>query len=515
MDINKVIVTNAKALIAKYGKGGYGQIGTALKLLIDADAKRGLVSKVIEVDSKSAMSPYGAPVATATNSRAAKAAIDAICAKEKPEYLLILGANDVVPLVPLKNPLYSPDEDSDKTVPSDLPYASEAPYSTDINAFIGPTRVVGRIPDLVGAKSPEYVIKLITAAANYKTLSAADYKKYFGISAQIWQKSTALSLSNLFGNATTMNTVPPSGPSWSATQLAPRMHFINCHGAHLTSEYYGQPESGANQYPIAHSAALLPKKIVPGTILAAECCYGAELFDPSRNNGQAGIAYTYLGEGAYGVFGSTTIAYGPSEGNGSADLICQYFLHSVMHGSSMGRAALEARHQFAGQFSHLDPTDMKTLAQFYLLGDPSIHAVAAVPHALNATKVFKDAFAKSGSTGTRALRRERLQRVGSALKRDLPRTVPASKESTATQQVTKVLADAATESGLGLSTNMHFTVRHRSRAKREEPERSIHVLMAAGHGGDAAEDTPGHHVVAIIATTEDGKLIHLRRLHSR
>ena len=33
--------------------------------------------------------------------------------------------------------------------------------------------------------------------------------------------------------------------------------------------------------------------------------------------------------------------------------------------------ALEARLQFAGQRTHLDPYDLKTLAQFILLGDPN------------------------------------------------------------------------------------------------------------------------------------------------
>ena len=44
--------------------------------------------------------------------------------------------------------------------------------------------------------------------------------------------------------------------------------------------------------------------------MAAECCYGAELYEPAKAQGQAGIANTYLGEGAIGFLGSTTIAYG-------------------------------------------------------------------------------------------------------------------------------------------------------------------------------------------------------------
>jgi hypothetical protein len=44
-------------------------------------------------------------------------------------------------------------------------------------------------------------------------------------------------------------------------------------------------------------------------------------------------------------------------------------------GASLGRAVLEARQQYAASMTDLDPVDLKTLAQFNLLGDPSIHPV--------------------------------------------------------------------------------------------------------------------------------------------
>lgn len=516
MAIDKAIVTNAAALTAKYGKAGYAKVGAALRQLVAADAKRGLTSRVIALDSKADMAAYGAPAGSATDARAAKKAIDAIYAKEKPGYILILGASDVVPLVPLKNPVYSPkpDEDDDKTVPSDLPYACGAAYSTDINRFVGPTRVVGRLPDIVGANSPQYLLKLIASATHYKTLTPADYQKFFGLTAQVWEASTSLSLSNLFGNSAGMNNAPPSGPKWTKNQLAPRVHFINCHGAHRDIAYYGQK---GGDYPTAHSADLLQDKIAPGTVLAAECCYGAELYDPAKTAGQAGIAYTYLGEGAYGVFGSTTIAYGPSSGNGSADLICQYFIKAVMNGASLGRAALEARHQFAGQYSHLSPTDLKTLAQFYLLGDPSIHTAAIVPHGLNKTKTFQAAFAKTRDAGPRALRRERLHRVGAGLQKDLPATRTARPGTGAdpSREISRVLADAARESGLSEHTSMHFHVSPKTRSRTgDAAKRTIHLVMSAANR-KKQKGGPFKRIVAIIATAENGKLMHLRRLHSR
>jgi hypothetical protein len=83
----------------------------------------------------------------------------------------------------------------------------------------------------------------------------------------------------------------------------------------------------------------------------------------------------YLVGGAIAFMGSTTIAYGPSDSNASADLICRYFIESCMSGASTGRAFLEARQRFAKEASPLSPVDLKTLAQFILLGDGGLRAV--------------------------------------------------------------------------------------------------------------------------------------------
>lgn len=85
-----------------------------------------------------------------------------------------------------------------------------------------------------------------------------------------------------------------------------------------------------------------------GTVAAVECCYGAELYDATTLGIDLPICQSYLRQGAYGYFGSTTIAYGPVDSNGAADLICQYFLLNVLEGSSLGRATLAARQQFVG-----------------------------------------------------------------------------------------------------------------------------------------------------------------------
>ena len=123
------------------------------------------------------------------------------------------------------------------------------------------------------------------------------------------------------------------------------------------------------------SVADLQGSVAHGTVVAAECCYGAEIYDPRLAAGQQGICQTYLEEGAYGFFGSTNIAYGPAIGNGAADLISQFFLREAITGSSLGRAELAARQAYVSGCGVMSPIDLKTLAQFLLLGDPSTHPV--------------------------------------------------------------------------------------------------------------------------------------------
>jgi hypothetical protein len=82
-----------------------------------------------------------------------------------------------------------------------------------------------------------------------------------------------------------------------------------------------------------------------------------------------------LGNGAFAFFGSSTIAFGESVGLSAADLSTQYFLQSILKGASTGRATLQARQEYILKHSELNPIDLKTLAQFNLLGDRSIHPV--------------------------------------------------------------------------------------------------------------------------------------------
>jgi Peptidase family C25 len=159
-----------------------------------------------------------------------------------------------------------------------------------------------------------------------------------------------------------------------ALDLQPLTHFYNCHGSPVDAKYYGQK---GKDYPTAMESNDLQHKISIGTIVAAECCYGAELYNPEdEGNRNLSIANTYFKNKAIAFVGSSNIAYGPASGQGLADLITQYFIKNILAGASTGRAFLEARQRFLSVSGpDLDPYELKTLGQFYLLGDPSLHPV--------------------------------------------------------------------------------------------------------------------------------------------
>jgi hypothetical protein len=515
MTPDKVIITHMRALQEKYDKG-FGRVWTAIERLVAADKKRGLDTTLVAIDSEPDMAAVqGAAVKEKDDQKAVKSAVDAISHAYAPDYIMILGAPDIVPHQDLDNPAYEPGGDDDKVVPSDIPYACEAPYSKEPGDFVGPTRVVGRVPDLVGAGDPAYLVSLLGTAARAKTRPRSEFQKYFSVSADVWKASTALSLTRIFGSSASMAVSPPKGPGWTNTELGRRVHFINCHGSPEDPNFYGQR---GRSYPIAHTAKKLVTKIMNGTVIAVECCYGAQLYDPADADMLPGICSAYLRDGAYGFFGSSTIAYGPSEGNGQADLICQYFIDEVLDGASLGEAALKARHRFAQAYTHVDPTDLKTMVQFHLLGDPSIHAVGGVPHALSRTKSFKQAFsAHQNAKGTRKLRRERGVRTGTNLRNSLG--TPDRSDEAIPGEVAAVLESVARASALERFGAQSFKVKFPGGAlaetmKRFAPAREGRALYMLNGCRPLPKEAAGR-VVVIIGTVQNGQMIHMRRLHSR
>lgn len=369
----KIVVSSKNNLQFKY-PNKFAAIETLLNRLAAADKKKGIETMTVFIDDAQSAKKAGIKKVSAITPKDCKKAVDELFKKHMPAYTALLGAQDVFPFQELDNPTGDPD----LTIPSDLPYACDAPFGTKVESFVGPTRVVGRIPDIPGRGDFDYLKRVIENSINHKPGKPDGYRKYFSVSAWVWKKSTEESLHNMFGHNGQLQLSPPKTGTYTKTQLKPLTHFYNCHGAPKDQRYFGQKGSS---YPEAISSEDLVKRITPGTIAAAECCYGAEMFDPRYDENAAGgnilsISNTYLGNDALAFVGSSTIAYGPAEGQGLADLITQYFIKEIMCGSSAGRAMLESRQEFLDKVGpQLDPYELKTLAQFYLLGDPSVQPV--------------------------------------------------------------------------------------------------------------------------------------------
>ena len=517
---DKVIVTNFSALNAKYETGA-SKIKAAVNKLIAADKKRGIQTRLIALDDVEAMKKLNAlPVVKSKDLKQNKRAIDGVYKALVPDFLLILGSIDVIPHQDLKNPVFQPGNDDDQLAEGDLPYACEAAYSRSPEDFVGPTRVVGRLPDLTGADDPAYLIALLETAANYKSLPPAEYAGYFGISAAVWEGSTRMSLDNLFGSTENLHLSPQKGPSWPKSLLSKKLHFINCHGAQANSQFFGQH---GEDFPPSHDAKLLKNKIAEGTVAAVECCYGAELYDSFLlGGGQMGICNTYLAGKAYGFFGSTTIAYGPADGNGSADLICQFFLKNVLEGSSLGRAVLEARQEFISTSPHLDPVDLKTLAQFNLLGDPSIHPinVPSPQSAVDTTKAGTRATAK-GIERTEV--RQQLHAKGLWLSKNQP-VASSTRAAPTTASIDETMRKIAAKVNMKNPSMMSFLIEHAPVPKtlmaKAITATAFHVMM--GKQPEKKSEKKAQvtapsikPTVCVVAKEVNGRIVSFRELHRR
>jgi hypothetical protein len=500
---SKVLVTSTTRLRAKYGAPGWKLIREAVARLVKADAGRGIATQLVSLDGSLGISGWR----PGQDPAAFKNAIDSAYVRRKPDYLAILGGPDVIPHQNLANPVFAPPDDPDPSTPSDLPYACAARAGSGIEAFLGASRAVSRIPDLPGARDPRLLITILDQATRFTPPRVGAYDGCFGLTARVWRKSTAMSLEALLGRAAPPRSSPREGPDWSKANLAPLCHFINCHGAPSDPQFYGQ---SGREFPVAHRSDALPGIVPNGAVVSAECCYGAELYDPGR--GTRGICVTYLQEGAIGFLGSTTVAYGPADKNESADLICRYFLESMKAGASLGRALLEARQRFVKEAAPLSPIDLKTIAQFLLLGDPSLRPVGR----------SLDPRTKSFATGVarHTARRRRLAREASKLATETE-TVASVDEGPAPRQARARMMEAAHRNGLlpsgGVkSFSVHLARRAaapKARAAAAAPRVRFHILCARPADVEAAPARPARgkaiRAMAEVSTARHGPPSHV------
>ena len=534
--VDKVIVTNMGALKSKYG-GQVRGIKRALRDLVSADKQRGLTTHVVALDNPAEMAKLNAKaVEKAYDPQEVKGAVDGVFAALRSPYLMILGAIDIVPHQPLQNPAFSP-RDGNLIAFGDLPYACDAPYSLSIKDFVGPTRVVGRLPDVTGSSDPRYLeglLGLLCTAISRGPQPAPGADQCLAISTWSYRHLTSRVLASLFPPPATpfLSTSPNDGPYWPGAALRSPIHYINCHGNDGDCRFYGErsaDDEGEDNFPIAHDSGCIVNRLATGTVAAAGCCYGAQLYDPRACGGVAGICNTYLASGAYAFFGSSTVAYGgnfdgahddSTTPNDWADLLCQYFLRHVLNGSSVGAATLRARQDFVEYIAQppdpFGPLDLKTLAQFSLMGDPSLHPFLpqSVGEAAPSASAAGEASTFERAAAERAERRARSAARGEKLRRSTVVAHRPIKAADADSTISQILGRAGvtdwTRPGL-----RSFAV-SAAESSQGAPlaltgQSCVHVVTRRGKRRKA----PFPIIELIIATEVDGKIASLRRASSR
>ncbi|MEO5907293.1 MAG: hypothetical protein ABIQ11_11240 [Saprospiraceae bacterium] len=396
MEALKIIVTNHSALQKKY-KSQTEKVLSLLKKLIAADKKKGIDTSVINLDDMTEMKKVnGRAVTNPSNEKQNVTAVQKIFDRLNPDYLVLFGSADIIPFIRIKNPVYNRFEDSSDVdddgnttekdredgeyILSDLPYTCDIPFTKDYEKYTSTNqgmvfRVVGRIPDIIGESNIPYITKVVKHAIDWKTKQRSAGRG-FALSTDDWSSVTSASIKSLFGNKFDLLISKGNpGPVLKFNLIKSDIHLINCHGG-PGNDFFSNSQDGT-----AISSNQLDKQIKKGTIGAAECCFGAQLyFDPQQN---LPMASNYLEEGATGFLGSSTTSYGASNVDAEpydADIMTKYFLKYILQGRSTGSALQQARIDFKRDaFSLEDGLDIlmsyKTLIQFYLLGDPSIHYV--------------------------------------------------------------------------------------------------------------------------------------------
>ncbi|MBI3374056.1 MAG: hypothetical protein HY017_20215 [Betaproteobacteria bacterium] len=384
----KLSVTVRRNLERKYDGAALKQIDAAVKRWVAADAARGIKTVHVALDDAVAMKKLGvAALKGAATAEKMKTAIDRLWTRLAPEYLVLFGSQDVVPYFIVDNPSFSPDGDDDKIVPTDNPYACSGAFrKLQRSSYLVPDRVVGRIPDMPSATDPSWLLDYMETATNWSSQTRNAFADGYVICCDAW-KGAALKCVEYIGEAPSQLLVSPPAGDASAdarTRLGSKLHMIKCHGAQLDPKFYGQK---GNSYPDALFSGTLKPEVKAQMLAAAMCCYGAQVYSPNDPAaslpGEWPIASTYLRQGALGFAGSTMIAWVGADQMMCADWIVASYLKGALGGASLGRAFLESKQDYIcwlnqqGQVPDL--ADEKTLVEYVLLADPSIHPVAAAP----------------------------------------------------------------------------------------------------------------------------------------
>jgi hypothetical protein len=498
MDSVKLSITCRKALEKKYDMSAMQQINDAIVKWIEADASRGIRNIHVAVDDTSEMKPFKvAPLTGKITPEKVKRVVDALCAKLSPDYVVLIGAGDVVPFFSVANPSKFAGGDSDASVATDNPYASSQAFvKKKRKTYLIPDRAVGRIPDLPRSTDPAWLLEYLAVATSWKAVPAKKYADDLLVCCDTWRKSGKACVEYLSRDAKSLMICPPSG---DASQKLRSKHgallqMIKCHGAPNDSWFYGQKNA---DFPEVLKSPSIDRRIKKGTVVGAMCCFGASLFDPadpaSAHANEVPIPSVYLRQGAIGFLGASGTAWVGDETMMCADRIITSFLKSVLDGASLGRATLESKQGFVRwlkkEGDQLDAAEEKTLLQFVLLGDPSIHPVMASHPAGIMTAAMIGAAPSASIALSRRERRATTFELGALLTAAVPQR-RAAKLSAIPSGVRDLARKLTTDVGDGFNFRLSSPRVEQVQTRIAQPELAIAGAAGLVRAGIAVSAAP-------------------------
>lgn len=285
--------------------------------------------------------------------------ISKVCEIFAPKYLFILGNEEVVGVKTWKNE----SSDSDADVTSDFAYSvldTTSPWD-GVKYYLDSALRVGRIPTWTGESFSQFSKYFENAKNNIGSFSKINP---YGLSALVWRKETDDEFSVVSSNKVD---VSPSVTQHNVDGRIPKesnLFLFNLHGSAQTEYWYGQDGS---DYPEAFSPENISHLISPNFI-GVEACYGA-MYEKNKDSSSSNVL-SALSNKTLALLGSSRIAYGTSCPPGScADIVIGEFIKQIAKGETAGDAHIAGLKQLSK--TSMDDSDIKTLCEFGLFGDPS------------------------------------------------------------------------------------------------------------------------------------------------
>lgn len=257
-----------------------------------------------------------------------------------PQYLFIIGGDDIIPMPVFDNLSNVDVPDSDYE--SDLPYSYLQSYGIEYSIWDGTLYQdevklhVGRLPfgaDFEKNHLTSYFYKVINAFESDFSISNC-----FSLSAQSWQDASEAVLDGLAINQKYINfspnvTINDVDEIFDTTS---DILYFNLHG----SDVYEQPQFFGD-YGYQAISPMQISKLQKYNIIITEACYGAK-FIGYRNH--ESMLLNSLNKNTLAYIGSSRIAFGACDDYlVSADIIAQSVLRSLSNGNSIGNALSKAR----------------------------------------------------------------------------------------------------------------------------------------------------------------------------